>query len=64
MNVRFQKTPRGEVAVLPRKEYEALDKAKSEGAHPEGDYMYAPQVTVDSERSLEVADKMIAHGFR
>ena len=24
MNVRFQKTPRGEVAVLPRKEYEAL----------------------------------------
>jgi ribosome-binding protein aMBF1 (putative translation factor) len=24
MNVRFQKTPRGEVAVLPRKEYDAL----------------------------------------
>jgi hypothetical protein len=24
MNVRFQKTPRGEVAILPRKEYEAL----------------------------------------
>lgn len=44
--------------------YEALDKAKSEGAHPEGDYMYAPQVTVDSEKSLEVADKMIAHGAK
>jgi len=43
------------------KVYEALDKAKSEGAHPEGDYMYAPEVTVDSERTLEVADKMIAH---
>ena len=24
MNVRFQKTARGEVAILPRKEYEAL----------------------------------------
>jgi ribosome-binding protein aMBF1 (putative translation factor) len=24
MTVRFQKTPRGEVAILPRKEYEAL----------------------------------------
>lgn len=24
MNVRFQKTPRGEVAILPREEYEAL----------------------------------------
>lgn len=24
MNVRFQKTPRGEIAILPRKEYEAL----------------------------------------
>jgi ribosome-binding protein aMBF1 (putative translation factor) len=24
MNVRFQKTPRGEVAILPRKEYEML----------------------------------------
>jgi ribulose-bisphosphate carboxylase large chain len=46
------------------KVYEALDKAKSEGAHPEGDYMYAPEVTVDSERTLEVADRMIAHGAR
>lgn len=24
MNVRYQKTPKGEVAILPRKEYEAL----------------------------------------
>ena len=24
MNVRFQKTPRGEIAILPRREYEAL----------------------------------------
>src|ERR1700681_2582406 len=24
MNIRFQKTPRGEVAIIPRKEYEAL----------------------------------------
>jgi DNA-binding XRE family transcriptional regulator len=24
MNVRFQKTPKGEMAILPRKEYEAL----------------------------------------
>ena len=24
MNVKFQKTPKGEVAILPRKEYEAL----------------------------------------
>jgi len=24
MSVRFQKTPRGEVAILPRKDYEAL----------------------------------------
>jgi ribosome-binding protein aMBF1 (putative translation factor) len=24
MNVRFQKTPKGEVAILPRKDYEAL----------------------------------------
>jgi ribosome-binding protein aMBF1 (putative translation factor) len=28
MTVRFQKTPRGEVAILPRKDYEAL-KAKA-----------------------------------
>ena len=24
MNVRFQKTPRGEIAIIPRKDYEAL----------------------------------------
>ncbi|MEE9282991.1 MAG: RuBisCO large subunit C-terminal-like domain-containing protein [Nitrososphaerales archaeon] len=46
------------------KVYEGLDKARSEGAHPEGDMIYVPQVTVDSEKSLEVADRMIAHGAR
>ena len=46
------------------KVYEGLDKAKSEGAHPEGDMFYVPQVTTDSERTLEVADRMIAHGAR
>jgi len=30
MNVRFQKTPRGEVAILPRKDYEALVAKASE----------------------------------
>jgi len=30
MNIRFQKTPRGEVAILPRKEYEALIAKASE----------------------------------
>jgi hypothetical protein len=30
MNVRFQKTPRGEIAILPRKDYEALVAKASE----------------------------------
>jgi ribulose-bisphosphate carboxylase large chain len=44
--------------------YESLDKAKSEGAHPEGDMFYAVQVTSDSERTLELADRLIAHGAK
>ena len=44
--------------------YEALDKAKSEGHHPEGEMFYVPQVTSDLETTLETADRMIAHGAR
>lgn len=46
------------------KVYEAIDRAKSQGSHPDGDMFYVPQVTADLERSLEVADRMIAHGAR
>ena len=46
------------------KVYEALDKAKSEGHHPEGEMFYVPQVTTDLETTLETADRMIAHGAR
>jgi Helix-turn-helix domain len=36
MSVRFQKTPRGEVAILPRKEYESLVARASEAAEDAG----------------------------
>jgi len=36
MSVRFQKTPRGEVAILPRKEYELLVAKASEGEEDAG----------------------------
>jgi ribosome-binding protein aMBF1 (putative translation factor) len=36
MNVRFQKTARGEVAILPRKEYEALVERAAEAAEDKG----------------------------
>ena len=36
MNVRFQKTPKGEVAILPRKEYEALVVRASEADEDKG----------------------------
>ncbi len=36
MGVRFQKTPRGEVAILPRKEYESLVAKASEADEDAG----------------------------
>lgn len=36
MNVRFQKTARGEVAILPRKDYEALVAKAAEAMEDEG----------------------------
>jgi ribosome-binding protein aMBF1 (putative translation factor) len=36
MSVRFQKTPRGEVAILPRKEYELLRAKASEADEDAG----------------------------
>lgn len=36
MNVRFQKTARGEVAILPRKDYEALVAKAAEVVEDEG----------------------------
>jgi ribosome-binding protein aMBF1 (putative translation factor) len=36
MGVKFQKTPRGEVAILPRKEYELLVAKASEAEEDEG----------------------------
>ena len=36
MNVRFQKTARGEVAILPRKEYEALVAKAAEADEDKG----------------------------
>jgi hypothetical protein len=36
MNVRFQKTARGEVAILPRKEYEALAAKAAEADEDNG----------------------------
>jgi ribosome-binding protein aMBF1 (putative translation factor) len=36
MNVRFQKTPRGEVAILPRKDYEALVSKAAEADEDAG----------------------------
>jgi hypothetical protein len=36
MTVRFQKTPRGEIAILPRKEYEALVAKASEADEDAG----------------------------
>src|SRR3954470_18871060 len=36
MTVRFQKTPRGEVAILPRKDYEALIAKASEADEDAG----------------------------
>jgi Helix-turn-helix domain len=36
MNVRFQKTARGEVAILPRKDYEALVAKAAEASEDEG----------------------------
>jgi len=36
MNVRFQKTARGEIAILPRKDYEALVARAAEAAEDAG----------------------------
>jgi DNA-binding XRE family transcriptional regulator len=36
MNVRFQKTPKGEVAILPRKDYEALVARAAEADEDSG----------------------------
>jgi helix-turn-helix protein len=36
MSVRFEKTPRGEVAILPRKEYEALAAKAAEAEEDAG----------------------------
>src|SRR3974390_12302 len=36
MTVRYQKTPKGEVAILPRKEYEALVAKAAEAAEDAG----------------------------
>ena len=36
MNVRFQKTPRGEVAIMPRKEYESLVARAAEADEDRG----------------------------
>ena len=36
MSVRFQKTPRGELAILPRKEYELLVAKASEADEDAG----------------------------
>jgi len=51
MNVRFQKTPRGEVAILPRKEYEALASKAAEADEDAG-----------TARLIERARKEIAEG--
>jgi hypothetical protein len=43
MSVRFQKTPRGEVAILPRKDYEALVAKAAEADEDAGTARLASQ---------------------
>ena len=55
MNVRFQKTARGEVAILPRKDYEALVAKADEAVEDDGTTRTRRAGTERSHRRRSVA---------
>lgn len=61
MTVRFEKTPMGEVAILPREEYEALVALVSEAEEDEGTARIVAKGLADGEPSFpkEVVDRLV-----
>ncbi len=64
MNVRFQKTPRGEFAILPRKEFEALAARAAEADEDAGTARLVARARRDvaNEQLIpkEIADRLAA----
>lgn len=60
MTVRFEKTPKGEVAILPREEYEALLELVNEAEEDEGTARVIDRVMAANEPTfpLEVANRV------
>ena len=60
MTVRFEKTPRGEVAILPREEYEALVALVAEAEEDEGTARIIDRVLAADEPSFpkETVDRL------
>lgn len=60
MTVRFEKTPKGEVAILPREEYEALLALVAEAEEDEGTARVIDRVLAANEPSFpkEVVDRL------
>lgn len=61
MTVRFERTPTGEVAILPREEYEALVALASEAEEDEGTARIVANGLADGEPSFpkEVVDRLV-----
>ncbi len=60
MTVRFEKTPKGEVAILPREEYEALLELVNEAEEDEGTARVIDRVMAANEPTfpLEAANRV------
>jgi len=64
MTVRFEKTPTGEVAILPREEYEAMVALVSEAEEDEGTARIIDKGLADAEPSFpkDVVDRLVNGG--
>lgn len=60
MNVRFQKTPKGEVAILPRKDYEALVAKAAEADEDAGTARAVARARKDTAAGAPLLPKEIA----
>src|SRR6202051_2531106 len=59
MNVRFQKTARGEIAILPRKEYEALAAKAAEADEDAGTARLVARARKESAAGAAVLPKSV-----
>lgn len=59
MNVRFQKTPKGEVAILPRKDYEALVAKAAEADEDAGTARLVKRARKDISEGIPLLPKAV-----